>query len=51
MLHSRMAEHDGNGAADGDDRAGKGSTSVDGKMVDAPVVKRAYALLRSLPPQ
>ncbi len=29
-------------------REGKGTTSVDGKMVDAPVVKRAYALLHSL---
>jgi citrate lyase subunit beta/citryl-CoA lyase len=32
-----------------DCRQGKGSTSVDGKMVDAPVVKRAYALLKTLP--
>lgn len=31
------------------ERQGKGSTSVDGKMVDAPVVKRAYALLKTLP--
>jgi citrate lyase subunit beta/citryl-CoA lyase len=29
-------------------RQGKGSTSLDGKMIDAPVVKRAYALLQAI---
>ena len=28
------------------EKEGKGTTSIDGKMIDAPVAKRAYALLR-----
>lgn len=28
------------------EKEGKGTTSIDGKMIDAPVAKRAYALLK-----